>query len=215
MSIVRASLFTVIGRGFVIALPLLLLVAVIKILFGIVAGLILPLLHAMPGVIFQNDTAQYIAVAVALVFLFFLVGALAGTHVGRSAGHWIEASMLRRLPMYDALCALVAGLITPDGSESMKPVLVTVDVPGLQQFGFLLETHPDGRSTIFLPGSPNPGSGTCVIVEPHRVQALHASAPAVFRCLTRWGSGASVLLPKNAHPPGNGTRPARGAERDA
>jgi uncharacterized membrane protein len=79
----------------------------------------------------------------------------------------------------------------------MQPVLVTVDDPGLVQFGFLLETHPDGHFTVFLPGSPNPGSGTTVIVGSERLETLKMSSTGVLRCLSNFGRGTAALLERS------------------
>lgn len=211
----RSSLLALIGRGFVIVLPLLLLGVVVQILYGIVAGWIHPVLDAMPGIVFQNEAFRFVAVVGVVVVLFLMVGALAGTRLGQSVGRRIELSMLSRLPFYNALRVIVAGLAGRDDAGAMKPVLVTVDEPGLQQFGFLLETHADGRSTVFLPGSPNPGSGSSVIVAPERVQELHISVREVLRCLSRWGHGSAVLLHENGSPTADRDPRARGKEGDA
>lgn len=80
----------------------------------------------------------------------------------------------------------------------MKPVLIIVDQPGLQQFGFLAETHSDGRTTVFLPSSPNPGSGTTIIVCPERVQDLPARGHNMVRCMVRLGKGSGALLERVA-----------------
>jgi uncharacterized membrane protein len=211
----RSSLLALIVRGFVIILPLLLLGVVIEILYGIVAGWVRPVLEAMPGIVFKNEAFRFVAVVGVFVVLFLLVGALAGTRLGQSVGRRIELSMLSRLPLYNALRAMVAGLAGQDHAGAMKPVLVTVDEPGLQQFGFLLETHADGRSTVFLPGSPNPGSGGSVIVAPERVQELHISVREVLQCLSRWGHGSAILLHANGSPPADRDPRAHRKEGDA
>lgn len=200
----RSSPLALLGRGFVVVLPLLLLGAVIEILFGIVAGWIRPVLAAMPGTVFQNEAVRFVAVVGIVVLTLLLIGVLAGTRLGQSIGRRIELSVLSRLPFYNALRVMVTGLAGRGYAGAMKPVLVTVDDPGLQQFGFLLETHADGRSTVFLPGSPNPGSGNSMIVAPERLQELHTSASSVLRCLGRWGYGSAALLHGDREPRARG-----------
>lgn len=197
----RLSLLALIGRGLVIVLPLLLLGIGIEILYGVIADWIRPVLEAMPGTIFQNVAVRFVAVVGVVILLFLVVGVLAGTRPGQSIGRTIQVSTLNHLPFYNALCAMVAGLAGRGDTAAIKPVLVSVDEPGLQQLGFLLETHADGRSTVFLPGSPNFGSGNTVIVVPERVQELHVSVHAVLGCLSRWGHGSAALLQQGASPP--------------
>jgi uncharacterized membrane protein len=210
-----SSLLALIGRGFVIVLPLLLLGVVISVLYGIIAGWIRPVLDAMPGTVFQNVAARFVAVVGFVVLLILVVGALSRTRLGQSVGRRIEESMLSRLPLYHVLRVMVAGLAGGGDAGAIKPVLVTIDEPGLQQFGFLLETHTDGRAVVFLPGSPNFGSGNTVIVIPERVQELHISGHAVLRCLSRWGHGSAALLQEDESSVADRTQRSRGKEEEA
>lgn len=89
----RLSFWALIGAGFAIVLPLLLLGVVMEILYGMVAGWVRPVLEAMPGTIFQNEVVRFVAVVGVVVLLFIMVGVLAGTWLGRSLGHRIERSL--------------------------------------------------------------------------------------------------------------------------
>lgn len=195
----RVSLSRVIGNGLVIIAPILLLGVVIEVMYGILAGWLSPVLNALPGKVLQSEVSRFIAVIVALAVLALLVGGLATTRWGLRAGNWVEVRILRRVPFYNALQLVVAGLSGRRGAQAVQAVLVTVDEPGLQQFGIRMEILADGRSAIFLPGSPNPGSGSVVVVTPDRVQELDMPAREVVRCLSRWGNGSSTLL----QPPGD------------
>lgn len=190
----RASLSGLIAIGFLILLPVLLLGLILAKLYELLAGWVHLLLDAMPGVIFHSEFIRFLAVVLAIVVLFVTVGVLAETRVGRATGRWLELSLLSRLPFYNTLRVLVAGLAGRKETEAMRPVVVKIDDAGLDQLGFSVETHADGRLTVFLPDTPNPSSGTTVIVPRNRLRDLNVPVGSVLGCLVRWGHGTAKLL---------------------
>jgi uncharacterized membrane protein len=202
-------------NGLVVILPILLLGVVIEVMYGVLAGWLSPILSILPGTVLRSEAARFIAVLIAFLLLTFIVGAFADTRLGRRAGKWVELTVLQRVPFYNALRVVVLGLSGREGADAAKAVLVTVDQPGLQQLGIRMETLPDGRCAVFLPGSPNPGSGTLVIVAPERLQALDISVPEVVRCLSRWGHGSGALIQRKGSIAASQMAPSGRTRRDA
>ena len=192
----RGSLLSLVASGFLITLPLLLFGVMIGKIYQILEERIIPLLNAMPGTVFSRPSVRFCAIVLAIALLFLLIGAMARTRMGQATGHWMERVLLSRLPFYNMVRTLTSGLAGRDDMASLKPVLVTVDVPGLCQLGLIIERHSDGCATVYLPSSPNPGSGTVVIVEPSRMRELHTPLPKLLQCLSRWGHGTAAMLEK-------------------
>jgi uncharacterized membrane protein len=203
----QKSLTGLLVHGFFILLPVLLVGWMATKVFLALQGVIRPMLDAMPGLILRHRYLRLLASCVAVAALLLLVGLLAQTRAGQAVGRWLETKILNRVPFYPLLRNLASSLAGRDDASALKPVLVTVDDPGLQQLGFILERHPDGNVTVFLPSSPSTGSGTVVIVNPPRIRELHIPGRQVMKCLGRWGDGAAALLQKagNALPPENGS----------
>lgn len=192
----RASLIEFVITGFFIVLPVLLAVYVGAQFYGALESVIRPLLEKLPGTIFHDPRVRLVVVGLAIVALLMLVGWVARLRVGQTIGRLLEMWVLNRIPFYRLLRNLASGLAGKEEEHSMKTVLVTVDVPGLQQLGLLIERHADGNSTVFLPSSPNPGSGTVVVVEPSRIEDLPMPVRDVFRYMGRWGDGTAAGLEK-------------------
>jgi uncharacterized membrane protein len=191
------SLAGVLVRGMVVALPTLLLaVALIKGYQLVYEGL-MPVLNAMPGVVFHSPALRFAAVVVHMTILLLAIGTISRTQLGRKTGRRLELAFLSRLPLYNTLRALASGLSGHEDAQSMKAVLVEVDVPGLQQFGFVVDRLADGRSAVYLPSSPNPGSGSVVIVSAERIKELPVNMRRILSCLGRWGQGTAGLLENN------------------
>lgn len=192
----RKSLFNFLVTGFFIVLPLLLAAYVLVQFYGALESVIRPLLEALPGTVFHDPRVRLVVVGLAILVLLMLVGWAARLRVGQTIGRLLEMWVLNRIPFYRLLRNLASGLAGKEEAHSMKTVLVTVDVPGLQQLGLLIERHADGNSTVFLPSSPNPGSGTVVVVDPSRIEDLPMPVHEVFRSMSRWGDGTAAGLEK-------------------
>jgi uncharacterized membrane protein len=179
--------------GFLIVLPVLLAGLLLERIFYAVRAVIHPLLDALPGTVFQDPAVRFAVVCVTLAGLLMLVGVLARTRIGQASGRWLETNCLNRLPFYSLLRNLASGLAGKENENSLKPVLVTVN-PGMQQMGLLVERLPDGSGAVFIPSSPNPGSGAVFVVEASLIRELNVPAHRTVQCLARWGDGTAKVL---------------------
>jgi uncharacterized membrane protein len=134
-----------------------------------------------------------------VVGVSFLLGLALISRSGRSTSGWVERKLLVRLPGYRAARAIIGGLINPDRDGVMKPGLLSLS-DGADCFVFITEVHPDGRLTIYLPNSPNPGAGDVRIVDSSLVRPLHAPIPEIAGALQEWGVGSAAVLTKAATP---------------
>lgn len=182
------------ARGFIIALPLLLVGLAVTQFYHFLAGWIRPLLDAMPGTVFHRQSIRFVAVLFGVVMLLLSIGWLARTRIGLATGRWLELALLSRLPFYNTFRTLASGLAGCEDSGHPQAALITVDAPGLDQLGLIVDRFADGRVAVYLPSSPNPGSGTVVIVEASRVRELRVPMRALLQCLGRWGQGTAALL---------------------
>ena len=86
--------------------------------------------------------------------------------------------------------------------EQLKTVLVSFD--DHQLIAVEVERLDDGRVVVFLPGAPDPWSGSVVLVSPDRVAALPVEIGAMHRALKGIGRGSAALM-------GGPPAPRRGA----
>ena len=174
-------------------LPVLLAGLVLGKIYRALQAVVHPLMDVLPGEVFRDPVIRGFVVIIVIVVLLLLVGLLARTQKGQAIGRRMETLILNRLPFYAMLRNIASGLAGKEDEKSLRSVLVTVE-PGLQQLGLLVERHADGSGTVFLPSSPNPGSGTVFIVEAARMQELHVPAHRIFNCLSSWGYGTTAIL---------------------
>jgi uncharacterized membrane protein len=137
----------------------------------------------------------FFAVAI-VVGLSFLLGLAMISAPGRTCGGWVERVLLFRMPGYAAIRAIVGGLANVNREGVVKPALLMLS-EGFECFVFVTEDHGDGMLTIFIPGSPNPGSGSVQIVPQGRVRLLNVRITDIGTALQQWGVGVQKVLAKD------------------
>ena len=77
---------------------------------------------------------------------------------------------------------------TEEISSSFVPVMVQFD--DHLQMAFETERLPNGKVAVYLPGAPNPWSGSVVFVSNDRVKPLSISLPDALRNIRTLGKGS-------------------------
>lgn len=130
--------------------------------------------------------------ALLLVLLCFFVGLVLRTAIGRQAASSVENHLLRKLPGYSTLSSVAKQMGELHENRGFRPALVEIE-DGLAP-GFIVEEHPDGRFTVFVPSAPTPAAGTILILSASRVHPVDVSVGSVFKSVTQWGAGTGKLL---------------------
>jgi uncharacterized membrane protein len=76
-------------------------------------------------------------------------------------------------------------------AKSMQPVMVQFD--DNSQLGFEIERLDDGQVVIYLPGAPDPWSGSVVYFHADRVKKLELSASEAINNVRRFGRGSQAF----------------------
>jgi uncharacterized membrane protein len=142
----------------------------------------------------------FIALAALAVFAAcFLMGLLLSTGPGKKFAHFVEKSIADKIPLLGLVRNLTMSLTGASNSQ-LKPVEVNLYGDGACQFGFLIETLPDDRRIVFIPGAPAATLGQIYIVPAERVKLLDASITSVVNAITQWGTGASEIYKPGTKP---------------
>ena len=132
------------------------------------------------------------ALAVALVALVcFLAGLVARTVTAQRLIDALESSVLTKIPAYDYLKQESASALGV--AEIAELPVVFVPMEGGWQLGVQTEALSDGLVSIFVPGAPNPHSGSVFFFSTDTVRPAGIKMVAALNCLRRCGAGASAL----------------------
>lgn len=177
--------------GLISLLPLILIGYLLIHFFGFIKQLAKPLEHFFPadsvaGIIIANLLAL-----VLLLLLIFVIGCLARSFGGRKIDKPMESFLARIIPGYTFVRGLSAQL---NGDQEKIPVVLVRQDDGAS-IGFEMERNPNGWVSVFLPGSPQPWSGSVMVINADRVITLDMSYPKAIYMFQQMGKGSTAYLP--------------------
>ncbi|SMP69503.1 Uncharacterized membrane protein [Neorhodopirellula lusitana] len=170
-----------------------------------VAVQIQPLLRDHLGI--NNATGYGLIFAIALlaiVLACFMAGILASRSVARQFTGVMEKYLLMLFPRYAIFKEQLSGNIGGDIAKNrLKPVRVRLE--GYNRLAFEVERgtlNSDAASTeaaneivtLYLPGAPDPWTGTVIYVDADRVEPVNAPFPDVLGAFEKLGTDTQKIL---------------------
>lgn len=191
---------TAIG-GLVFLLPL--------IVIGVLLGQAVPIVIWIAGLIHDYlplKSAQSYAIAVAaalaiVVALCFAAGIVAQRSIGQQFSGWVEKNLTLLFPRYAIFKQQLAGNLGGGKPEEL-PKSVIVRVQDATWLGLEMERSADGWATIYRPSSPDPWTGTVVLLRTEQVERIDVEFIKLLTCYEQLGRGTLAIAFQNAKPTG-------------
>jgi uncharacterized membrane protein len=187
----KALRTTIIG-GILFLIPIAICVAVIGQGLKVANVVAKPVTAVLPVNMIGGVAVAEVLAIVLLLLICFMAGLLARVALARKAVGALEANVLSRLPIYALMKTKTQSLLSPDDIEGMSVVAMRFD--DCWQIGFEIERIESGKVALFLPGSPDPWSGSVCIAEQDRVTPLDLPVATVANMARRLGRGANEAL---------------------
>jgi uncharacterized membrane protein len=182
--------------GIIFLIPLGIIVLMIGKLAGVMKTVASKLTPFIPVETPQGAFVLNLLALAVLLGLCFLAGLVAQRATARKLSAKIESVMLEAVPGYSFVKGFADNIRQSDElSESFIPVIVQFD--DYSQIAFEIEHQEGGKVVIYLPGAPNPWSGTVVYVTPDRVRRLPMNVSEVVRSIRKLGKGSVALVERS------------------
>ena len=181
---------TIVGGLFFLA-PIVVLIVILAKAFDFAKkGLNAVLVHFPAASELSPGAATVLSVTiVALVCL--LAGLVAHTVIAQRLINLLESSLLSKIPGYDYLKQESASALGV--AEIAELPVVFVPMEGGWQLGVQTEALSGGLVTSFVPGAPNPHSGSVFFFSRDNVRPAGIKLAVALNCLRRCGAGASAI----------------------
>ncbi len=181
--------------GLFVLLPVLLLYLLMAEALGLIVALAGPIADLFPKGTF-DEIKHPVAMGLILIMgVSFLIGLILRSENGRRLGHWIERTLLGRMPVYSALKKLTTGFGEAGKEGAFKTAVLNYPA-GEREIVYIVEDHGNGYLTVLLPWAPAAFSGFVKVVNQDRLEFLDANLGDVSRVLSHWGVGVRDLLEK-------------------
>jgi uncharacterized membrane protein len=181
---------TILG-GVIFLAPIVVLIVVLAKAFGYAKTGIRAVVVYVPGV---SDLSVGMATALSIAtiaLVCLLAGLIAQTVIAQRLVNVLEASVLSKIPAYEYLKQESASALGV--AEIGELPVVFVPMEGGWQLGVQTEALSNGLVSIFVPGAPNPHSGSVFFFPTDIVRPAGIKMAAGLGCLRRCGAGASAL----------------------
>lgn len=185
--------------GFMVVLPMAILVLFAEWLFGLISGAIKPFNDWVAS---WSPLTNYMADFTGVVLLLvgcFLIGLLVKTNVGQWLHDMIDDVLGKILPGYQTINKLVTQLLGGEGNTSLlkgepcRAYIMGRQVP-TSVTGIVTAKHDNGDFTVYVPTAPFLTSGMVYHLGAESVELLpHMTVEAVMRTIIACGSGSQVL----------------------
>lgn len=182
--------------GLTVVLPFTLLVVVIRFLFNLILSLITPIKNLLP---FSDGVKGWLIDISALggiILIFFLIGLVVRTSLGKELWNYFEKKFLLHLPFYSILRDTVQQFFGQGKVPFSKVVSVDVFNTGTKMIGFVSAETAEGGGmySIFVPTGPNPTNGFIFLMEKEQVTFLDIKSEEAMRMIIGVGTGSEKLL---------------------
>ena len=174
-------------------LPLALFYLLLDEMLGLVVALATPIADLFPKGTFDQTKMPVVIGVFLIVGASFLFGLALRSAALRRFGHWIELTLLGRLPLYSAVKKLSRGLVGAQEDTAFRAAVLN-SPNGEREIVYVIEDHGDGNLTVLVPWAPASFSGQVKIMASDRIDMLDATLDEASRALSFWGVGTRQLL---------------------
>lgn len=185
---------TAIGGLLVIVPIAIILFVLIELFYGLYA--LAEEVTATLGIAVDDAIIMVGIALIALIGLCFVTGLVLQTRVGGALRNWLSRNIGRRIPMFHAIANITRRFAGIQGTR-FAPVEIDLYDSGTRAIGFLVETLPHDRCTVFVPSAPVATVGNIYVVAKHKVTPIEASIADTITVITQWGVDAGDLYDKN------------------
>lgn len=192
MTLSIAPLKTTVIGGVVLLLPVVVGLVVVGQGLALVSKAAAPLISVLPDKTVGGVALATLAALALLLLLCYAAGLLARAALGRRLSEGFENKLHALYPRYTVFKGMTQDLAGSGGPQALQVVLATFD--DHQMLAMEVERVADGRVVLFLPGAPDPWSGSVVLVAAERVSPVPAELGALSRALKGLGRGSARLL---------------------
>jgi len=178
--------------GILFFIPLIILIVIIQKAFQIAAVLVIPIIKLLDMTkIFGIGVEIIISVAI-ILFIIYLGGLISRSSTVRRNVKKMEDALLSKVPGYDLIKNMGESFVGFEGNTSIPTVLARIE--DAWQYGFLIEEIEGEQYVVYIPGAPNPMSGSVYILEKTRIKKTNIPLKDAMKSLRGLGAGSKNLV---------------------
>lgn len=133
-----------------------------------------------------------------LISCCFIAGLVARSSWARDLRNRVDDLLLQLVPGYAWIKGMTGSVSNEEAATGFKPVWIRLD--DQYQVGFEVERCEGDLVAVFLPGAPDPRTGTLSYVESDRIEDLDSSFNEVSKNFRTLGMGSAAKISQSKIP---------------
>ncbi|MDX2413789.1 MAG: DUF502 domain-containing protein [Bacteroidales bacterium] len=179
--------------GLVAVLPMALIFLFFRWIFNLIKKYLEPIVNLIEVDTQIQQVILYIIVIAAILALFFFIGLIIKTRLGRFVNNVLEEKYLMKIPGYKIARDTVMQFFGGNKSFFSEVVLVDIFNSGTLMTGFITDDHGT-YVTVFVPTGPNPTSGNIYHVKREKVTKTSAAVDNGMKSIISCGAGSKEIF---------------------
>jgi uncharacterized membrane protein len=196
---VKNFLRTTLLGGLAAVLPAALIFFFFRWIFNIIKKYLEPIVSLIEVRTEIQVIILYIIVVASILAIFFFIGLVIQTRIGRFFNNVLEEKYLLKIPGYRIARDTVMQFFGKNRSFFSEVVLVDIFNSGTLMTGFITDRQDD-FITVFVPTGPNPTSGNIYHVQEDRVVHTSTTIDTGMKSIISCGAGSAEIF-ENRVPP--------------
>ncbi|MBT8377672.1 MAG: DUF502 domain-containing protein [Ignavibacteria bacterium] len=194
MSKIKSFIKTTLMGGALVVLPIVVLLLVFNWLYEFVTDKIKPITYILSETTRIQEFYASIAALVLIILIFFIVGILLKTSLGRFTFDYFDRKVLVKLPLYKIIRDTTKQLFGSDKMLFKHVALVNIWGNDTRMTAFITEAHDDGSYTVFVPSGPAPTAGFIFHLSADKVQKVNYPVDKTMKTILSFGAGSKELI---------------------
>ncbi len=193
---VKIFLRTTFVGGFLIVLPIVILLVVLNWMFETLTGYIRPITNLLIQTARVNEFVASFFAVFFIILVFFLVGLLVKTEMGKVSFEVFEQKFLSKIFGYKIIKETVLQIFGEEKKVFKAVALVKLFGGDTLLTAFVTDEHSDGSYTVFVPSGPAPTAGFVYHVKKEQITIVDVPVDQALRTILSLGAGSKKLIDK-------------------
>lgn len=182
--------------GFLIVLPIVILLIVLNWMYNTITENVRPISNLLIETTQLNELVASLIAVFLIILIFFLVGLLVRTELGKLSFLKVEEKFLKRIFGYKIIKETVLQIFGEEKKVFKAVALVRLFGNETLMTAFVTDEHEDGSYTVFVPSGPAPTAGFVYHVKPGQITIVDMPVNQALRTILSLGAGSKELIEK-------------------
>jgi len=196
MEKIKSFLKTTFFGGFLVVLPIIILIFVLKWLYDYLTDKISPVTTLIIQTSKLSEFISSLIAVVVILLIFFVVGLIVKTRFGKYIIEFFEKKFLKRVPLYRIIRETIIQLFGGEKLLFRSVALVKPFGNNTMITAFVTDECPNGYITVFVPSAPAPTGGYIYHLLSEFVIKIDYPVEQAMKTILSLGAGSKDLLSK-------------------